>query len=276
MISLLGKNDHEPSNYNPRPIRKRKRVQNPDSGMKLFSHSRIKFSFHIPLYSSSILLMSKLFHMLYLNLLVDSQTIRIGDDDSFDEGDYSDGNNGSDFNLSDEQNDQHNNDNTSGHLNYSQASKEIETLQQQQRQTQRSCSQIGESSQRQQTSRCNEINWDDFINNPEYEQLGIDVQVREDERNQQRSGIQLTAPPEEVRHRPRQPKRTPRSNQIDITADLRAKQMELVDVQLNVQKLLLETAKIAQYEANERLATAKALRKCAELDLASKMSEQNE
>lgn len=236
--------------------------------------------------------MTKLFELFFVP--VDSQTLRFGEDDSFEEGDYSDGNS-TDSNLIEQRNE----DESNGHLNYSQASRVIAALQQhqissqigeanaQQQQDEEQQQQEDEDQQQQQQQNSAQINgnnsqqlndssnipWDQYLCDAELRDMGLQRIVQDnDENGQQNSDIRLTAPPEEVRHRQKQSKR---SNQADVTAQLRAKQMEIANVQLAVQKILLENAKIAKDEANERLATAKALRQCAELDLASKMTQQN-
>lgn len=221
--------------------------------------------------------------------------MRIGDDDSFSGGDYSNGDVYELCDPADGQNDKNKtndedktNDKTS-QMNFSQA---LDTLQQQQRQHRDRLRpiQVEESGQQQHSVHSNvdthaNVDWDEYMNDsehPEDEEWEIERRMRllqeeeDEEERQRRSGIRLTAPPSEVRRRSKQPKHTQQSNRVDITAQLRAKQMELVDVQVNVQKLLFENATIAQKEATERLAMTVALRKCAEIDLASKTREFDE
>lgn len=197
--------------------------------------------------------------------------MRISDNDSYVEGDFSEPDNGSSYNPIDEQNNENNDGDGSGHMNFSQA---LDALQQQRENCSQS-SQIDENNlQGRPMQHDLNIDFDEFINDRYDEYLG--QRMQEDESEQQRTDIRLTAPPGEVRHRPKQPKRTPPSKQIDVAAQLRTKQLQLVDVQVKVQKLLLENATIAKKEALERLAMATALRKCAELDLSSKMRQHNE
>lgn len=90
---------------------------------------------------------------------------------------------------------------------------------------------------------------------------------------QKRSPIRLTAPAEEIIKRKRTKKASPM--QDDVTAQLRAKQMKLVDDQLKLNAVLLENATIAGEEAKERLKMATAQRKLAEIELELKHKEQN-
>lgn len=79
----------------------------------------------------------------------------------------------------------------------------------------------------------------------------------------------MTAPPEEIRNRPRK-----LVNQNDVQLKLRLKQDLLVEAQLKLQQVLLQNAVIAQeedkgrvefakQEAEERLKILVAQRKCA-------------
>lgn len=102
---------------------------------------------------------------------------------------------------------------------------------------------------------------------PEDDETAIDrwVRLQNEDANLNR---RLTAPPNEVRKRSKkqirpQPKRSTLDNVVD---QLRQKQIELVDQQILVQKVMLENALIAKKEAEERLMMVKAQRVCAELD----------
>lgn len=78
----------------------------------------------------------------------------------------------------------------------------------------------------------------------------------------------LLAPPEEIRKRHHKKQKTESNDKL--IDDLRKKQNELADIQLNVQKTLLENAKIAQREAQERLRLATMQRQCYQQEQARK------
>ncbi|XP_031635462.1 uncharacterized protein LOC116348570, partial [Contarinia nasturtii] len=88
-------------------------------------------------------------------------------------------------------------------------------------------------------------------------ELNIDVQQALDERAEIGK---LTGPPDEVRRRYK------RVSDSNLTSKLRQKQLELVEQQLEVQKVLHENAIIANEEAKERLQMVKAQREIAEID----------
>lgn len=140
-------------------------------------------------------------------------------------------------------------------------------------------SQSKSQSSQQQPRDDSDINWDEYMNVPETDHLEdfefpLDRQLRllqEAEEEEQRGGLtgRLTAPLNEKRSRPT----TQSSNRI--IDQLRAKQLELVDVQLKVQQKLLENAEIANEEAQERLKMTTAQRKQAEIELQIKEREIN-
>lgn len=79
----------------------------------------------------------------------------------------------------------------------------------------------------------------------------------------------LTAPPTEVRRRKTAQKATPVESNA-VLDELRTKQLTLVNEQLQLQKILKETALIAKEEAKERMAMVKIQRQIAEIDLKEK------
>lgn len=150
-----------------------------------------------------------------------------------------------------------------------------------------------QSSRREQSQPMEEgINWADFIDDGnEYEDADQEWSVERHMRlaaeveNEERAALRnrLTAPPNEIRRRDRA-SRIPNDN----TKQLRAKQLELVNQQLNLQevlqgearekaqvvaeqlklqKMLQENAMIANEEAKERLKAATAKRKAEEISL---------
>lgn len=98
----------------------------------------------------------------------------------------------------------------------------------------------------------------------------------------------LTSPPDEVRRRPRtkvskakgsvsNQARTSETSTVDsLLNDLRRKQLDLLNEQINVQKVLCQNALIAQDEAQERVLLIKAQTACAELELVRKQREVNQ
>lgn len=76
----------------------------------------------------------------------------------------------------------------------------------------------------------------------------------------------LTAPPQEMGQPNNQTSKLDQGD-ADATTQLWNKQMELVNEQLKLQKILLENAMIAKYEAKKRLKMSIAQRKIAEMDL---------
>lgn len=143
---------------------------------------------------------------------------------------------------------------------------------------------IEQSNSQHSSAHDEEINWDDYMQIPELEhpeddEFPLDRQLRlmreEEEEEEQRaySSGRLTAPPNEVRRRA---KRMPTHQTTqDVAAELREKQMELVNEQLKLQKLLIQNAEIAQKEAKERLKMVAAQRQCAEIELQLKQSQLN-
>lgn len=98
-------------------------------------------------------------------------------------------------------------------------------------------------------------------------------QEEEDRRNAGTSG-RLTAPPSETRRRRRSGSRQqPAPNENNLTDQLRAKQLQLVDEQIHLQQILQENARIQQEEHTERMELAKIQRRIAELELAAKQRE---
>lgn len=80
------------------------------------------------------------------------------------------------------------------------------------------------------------------------------------------SSRRLVAPSHEINKR--QPRKAKANrNDDEMVNQLRAKQLELVNIQINVQKTMHESAKIAQKEAIERLQLARIQRTIAENDL---------
>lgn len=150
--------------------------------------------------------------------------------------------------------------NDSRHMNYSEA---LETLQEQQIRF----SQMSQTMIQQSPSHNSEIDWNNYMN-PEDDEFPIDRHLRlareEEEEERARLSGRLTAPADEIRRRT---KKAPSNNQDDVVAQLRIKQIQLADEQLKVQKVLLETATIAQDEAKERLKMVAAQRKRAEIEL---------
>lgn len=162
----------------------------------------------------------------------------------------------------------------------------------QQQQQQRSIAQseqIDSNNQQQQQQQSNaqpqqiddqdtRIDWDQYMNedteNPLDDETSIDRQLRlareaeEAEDADQQRPIRLTAPRGEVR-----PPRPSRAN--DLVTQLRSKQLKLIDVQVSVEEMLLQNAKIANEEAKARLEIAKAQHECAKIDLDLKKLEQN-
>lgn len=79
-----------------------------------------------------------------------------------------------------------------------------------------------------------------------------------------------TAPPQEIIY---QRKQTPSINKNDASIQLVEKQIELVNEKMKLQKVLLQTALIAQEEAKERLNLTRIQRKIADIDLHLKENE---
>lgn len=80
----------------------------------------------------------------------------------------------------------------------------------------------------------------------------------------------LVAPIGEIRQRHRQSRmRQSNTNNEDLVRTLRVKQLALADIQMDVQKVLLENAKIAQEECIEKLRLSRALRMQAEANIIS-------
>lgn len=104
-------------------------------------------------------------------------------------------------------------------------------------------------------------NTDDIVDqdifNAEDDEFSIDRQLRllqeqEEEERGANMNRSLLAPREEIRQRNRRPKKT-NSEHIDL---LREKQLKLVDLQINLNEVLLETAKITQNKERILLAQA--------------------
>lgn len=123
-----------------------------------------------------------------------------------------------------------------------------------------------------------QINWEEYMTPldaeyPEDEEWELDRQLRilREQEEEERAGShgRLTAPQHEVRRRQKQPSRT-EANQVVETSQLRAKQMLLVEKQLELHDMMIGTEKIKQEEAKERLKMTTAQRKLAELDLQAK------
>lgn len=127
-------------------------------------------------------------------------------------------------------------------------------------------------------------NGDEWIpehdNNPEDHEFEIDRHLRlQHEADAEAANLhrRLLAPRDEIRNRVRG---TGKKNQFD---ELKEKQIELVKVQLNAQKLLQElnrenvvNMKIAQEESREKLKLAEFQRKIAELEYKHKLREYGE
>lgn len=100
---------------------------------------------------------------------------------------------------------------------------------------------------------------DNFLGNQADAQFGDDVA------NRGNLNGRLTAPPNEIRRRNRQ-----KSKQNGETIDtLRKKQDQLLDLQIDLHKILIENAKITREECTEKLLLAEALRKNAEANMNS-------
>lgn len=91
----------------------------------------------------------------------------------------------------------------------------------------------------------------------------------EEEEQKETSRRRLTAPPTEIRKRA---SKTPVKSIVSKVDELQARQIELVHQQINLQKILVENALIAQEEAKERLLLAKAQRASAELEHQQKLN----
>lgn len=113
------------------------------------------------------------------------------------------------------------------------------------------------------------IAWEAFMEEEEFE-LDRRLRLQREEEEAGTAGLtgRLTAPESERRQRPK--KAAPsKTNYDDTTAQLRAKQMKLIDEQIKLQKVLLENAMIAQEEAKERVKLITAQRQSAEIELRS-------
>lgn len=95
--------------------------------------------------------------------------------------------------------------------------------------------------------------------------------VQERLRNETAANLsgRITCPPDEVRKRVQQSK----PNNDDLVNELRCKQIELINEQIEVQKVLRETSLIQQEEAKERRMLVQAQTAYAELDLILKRRE---
>lgn len=208
--------------------------------------------------------------ILYFDYLVNSQDLVIGDPATDTENDFSDPPESPyHFNTPDEQSDQPDDNMNNSHMDFSGAMAAIRAEQ----------NVIG--SQQQSMMQDSDIDWNDYMNmpgtdHPEDDEFPIDRQLRilNEEEEEQRAGLtgRLTAPEHEIRRRQRRSKSI---NQDDTTAQLRAKQIELVEEQLKLHKTLSENAAIAKEEAKERLKMVATQRKIAELDLRLKEMEFN-
>lgn len=108
---------------------------------------------------------------------------------------------------------------------------------------------------------------------PEDDEWELDRRIRltrEMEQEQGHLNRRLTAPPNEIRRRNRSRQTQSANRNGNSTIDsLREKQMQLVDLQIDLQKVLLENAKITQKETQEKYLYTKALRMSAEQNLNS-------
>lgn len=210
---------------------------------------------------------------------MNSQTLTIGRAESDTDNDFTGGSKtpsvrsssvNRNFSGSDSNSDSH----MPGHMPLDQAMSVVQAhLSQQSQESQQSQSSqiavttrsIQQESQSQQTHTANsgDINWNEYIDDEEWP-LQRHMRLAEEAENEERGGISelLTAPPHEIRQRNRQNR-----NQNDKTAQFREKQLQLVNEQLNLQKMLQENATIANEEGKERLKAATALRQAAEIEL---------
>lgn len=101
---------------------------------------------------------------------------------------------------------------------------------------------------------------EDNPDQPEDEEFEIDRHLRlvREEEEEASLGRRLLAPPGEIKIRNRQTKKGKPND--DMIQNLRKKQFELVNLQINLHKVLLENAKITQQECKEKLLLAQALR----------------
>lgn len=101
---------------------------------------------------------------------------------------------------------------------------------------------------------------EDDPNQPEDEEFEIDRQLRlaREEEEEASLGRRLLAPSAEIRIRNRPTKKGKPND--DMIQNLRKRQFELVNLQINLHKVLLENAKITQQECKEKLLLAQTLR----------------
>lgn len=96
--------------------------------------------------------------------------------------------------------------------------------------------------------------------------------VRLQEEAEAETNGRLTAPENEIQKR--RPRKRPTTNRNDALIDeLRAKQIELAEEQIYLQKIQQDTALFARNEAEERLQLIKIQRQIAEIDLNKKQNE---
>lgn len=103
------------------------------------------------------------------------------------------------------------------------------------------------------------------------------LRLREEEDRNAHLNSRLTAPPNEVRKRRKQPATSTvtQTSSVNLVDRLRQRQLDLVEGQIRLNQIQTDNALIAQEEARERLMMAKANRICAELEQKMKQQEFN-
>lgn len=114
-----------------------------------------------------------------------------------------------------------------------------------------------------------DVEYNSGLENPEDDEFSIERQMRLAREEEEGGGSlhrRLVAPPSEIRRRNtnKQKQIANRNENPLIIEALRKKQSELVDLQINTQKILFENAKIAQAEAKEKYLLSRMLRVNAE------------
>lgn len=101
----------------------------------------------------------------------------------------------------------------------------------------------------------------------------IERQIRQQEEEDADARGRLTAPPAEVRLR-RQ--KSNQNNKSQLADEIRTKQLKLIDQQIELQNVLIENAKIAKEEAQERLKHIKNQREMTDMELEEKKKEKTQ
>lgn len=105
---------------------------------------------------------------------------------------------------------------------------------------------------------------------PDEEEWPVERWLRLQAEEEAETNGRLTAPAKEIRKRA--PKRKANNTNDVLINELRAKQIALVDEQIQLHKMQQENAAIAKEEATERMELLKTQRKIAEIDLNAKQN----